>query len=108
MKRPYIIPIRKKLRRGQPNADEKEALRLAVYERARGRCELKLSSSCKDIPLAWDGPDPWSHGHLVHLKAKRRYGWGLDNLAWGCAHCHLVELHNPKPCPPKPKMEGVA
>jgi len=89
-------PIRKRrpgTRRGQPTAHEKSAIRLKVYERANGECELRLSDECIRGRLPWDGPDPWSHGHLVHLRVRSLGGWTEDNLRWGCWHCHLVSMH---------------
>jgi hypothetical protein len=89
------MPLRKvrpTLRRGELSKAEKTAIRRQVFDRAKGLCEIRLDG-CLGGPLAWDGPDPWSHGHLVHLRAKRRFGWGLDNLVWGCWRCHLEGLH---------------
>ena len=89
-------PIRKRrpgTRRGQPTAAEKSAVRLKVYERAGGKCELRLLPDCIKGVLAWDGPTPWSHGHLVHVRSRALGGWGEDNLRWGCWRCHLVGMH---------------
>jgi hypothetical protein len=97
-------PVKKKragTRRGQATPEEVKAIRDARYEMAGGRCELGLSDFCIKGVLPKDGLDPWSHGHLVHLKAKRRHGTTLEDSRWGCWHCHLVGLHNPKSVPPK-------
>lgn len=104
MKRVPIKKKRTKPRRGQATPEETAAVRLAVYERSQGFCELRLSPNCVKGKLPWDGPDPWSHGHLVHLKAKRRNSTTVEGSRWGCWFCHLVGLHNPKPCPPKPPV----
>jgi hypothetical protein len=32
-------------------------------------------------------------GHLVHLRSKVLAGWGENNVAWSCAHCHLELAH---------------
>ena len=61
---------RTKPRRGQPTTEEKAAVRLAVYERAGGRCELNLGPKCIEGILAFEGDTPWDHGHFVHIKAK--------------------------------------
>ncbi len=91
-------PIRKRRpgppRRGQPTAAEKSAIRLKVYERAGGQCELRLLPDCIRGVLPWDGPDPWSHGHLVHVRSRGAGGkWTLENCRWGCWRCHLVGMH---------------
>src|SRR5208282_940975 len=42
-------PIKKKRskpRRGEPTAEEKARVRLAVFERAEGKCELNLGPKC--------------------------------------------------------------
>lgn len=90
-------------RRGQPTPAEKDALRLEVYYRAEGRCEMNLPGvACIPGVLPFDGPTPWTHGHLVHIHAKQRFGWGKDNLLWGCWRCHEAS-HNAggKPVPAK-------
>jgi len=92
---------RRGVRRGQPTKAEKTAIRDLVYEESGGRCELNLSSQCIRGVLPKDGVSPWDHWHLVHLKAKRVYGWNRENLCGGCHICHLIELHNPKSVPAK-------
>lgn len=89
-------PVRKKrpgTRRGQATPEEVKAIRLAVYERSGGHCELSLGQECIKGVLPWDGPTALQHGHLVHMKAKRRYGTTLEHSKWGCWHCHLVQMH---------------
>lgn len=90
-------PPRKKrpgTRRGQPTAAEKEAERRHIYQLSGGRCELRLEG-CRGGVLPWDGPvtERW---HLVHMRAKRRFGWpteGPDRMRGGCYHCHIVMMH---------------
>jgi hypothetical protein len=85
--------VRSKPRRGQPAKSEKSALRLAVYNRAEGRCELRLTSKCLVGPLPFDG-DVFERGHLVHLKSKGSGGaWSMENCRWGYHECHLGEMH---------------
>lgn len=93
MKRRKPIPRKRaKPRRGQPTKAEKKALRWAVYERARGICELRLMPGCL-------GPVPFNgslrvRGHLVHLKSRGAGGkWDMENCRWGCAVCHLDGMH---------------
>lgn len=72
-------PIRKRrpgTRRGQPTPAEKSAIQLKFYQRAGGCCELRLMPGCIPGVLPWDGPTPWSHGHLVHLRSRALGGWG--------------------------------
>lgn len=91
--------IRKKrpgVRRGHPTPAEKSHIRETVYSETGGRCMLEFEdgSGC-----AGNGPQlPYSGSvfhrwHLVHLKAKRRFGWGRENLTGGCFHCHIEILH---------------
>ena len=92
---------RKGTRRGQATPEEVTAIRDKRYEMAEGRCELSLGPNCIRGVLPKDGPTALSHGHLVHLKGKRRHGTHLEGCRWGCWNCHLIGLHNPKPCPAK-------
>lgn len=84
---------RSKPRRGEPTAEEKEALRREVYERCGGRCELDLLPACIKGVLPWEGDTPWDHWHLVHIKSKRVHGWHISNLMGGCPVCHLEGVH---------------
>ena len=85
---------RSRRRRGEPTRKEKSTLRLAVNERAGGCCELKLGAGCIAGVLPFDGPTPWSRGHLVHLKSRGAGGkWTMENCRWRCHWCHLVEMH---------------
>lgn len=92
---------RKGTRRGQATPDEVTAIREQRYAMAGGHCELNKGPNCIKGVLPEDGPTALSHGHLVHLKAKRRYGTALEGCRWGCWNCHLIELHNPKSVPAK-------
>lgn len=90
-------PVRKKRatpRRGQPTAIFKQALRIAVRERANGTCQIRLHKQCwgnKVLPL--DG-DVFERGHLVHLKSVGSGGlWDMKNCIWGCPPCHLGSMH---------------
>lgn len=86
----------------------RKKVRLAVYERAGGLCELKLRNDCVRGVLAFKGETPWDHGHLVHKKSEGSGGkTDMENCCWGCWKCHLLGLHRGeydemnKPCPPK-------
>lgn len=90
------VPLRQRRatsRRGEPTASDKATLRRFVYERAEGKCELGLKG-CKGGFLPWDG-DVFTRAHLVHLRARRRFGWGENNLALGCPCCHRL-VHDGK------------
>lgn len=98
-------PPRKKrpgVRKGQPTNAEKEAERNRVYERCGGRCELRDENGqplhAKHISgvLPSDG-DVMYRWHLVHWKAKRRFGWTEAQgnvLLGGCYWCHIGASHN--------------
>jgi hypothetical protein len=93
---------RTKPRRGKDTPATKTAVRLAVYERAEGRCELNLVADCIQGVLPFTGVTPWDHGHAVHLKSTGAGGrWTMENIKWGCHPCHLVGMHNPKSVPAK-------
>ena len=102
MKRSPVRKFRPGLRRGELTPDEKEAERLRVYNRAGGMCELRGEDGQPLDPGHWEGvlpltgDSPWSHGHLVHLHAKRPAFWSEaqgNTLLWGCPACHLIGMH---------------
>ena len=35
----------------------------------------------------------YERGHLVHLRNKRMWGWGEQNVCWGCPYGHLGLMH---------------
>ena len=89
---------RAKLRRGKLTAAERNAVRLAVYERAKGMCELRIRPDClsrfSTVPLPFKGSTPWDHGHMVHKRSEGAGGkTDLDNCVWGCHKCHLIGVH---------------
>ena len=104
-------PIRKRrpgARRGELTAAEKEAVRRMAFERARGRCELDWHLHC-----CGGKPWPWAgglreRGHLVHLRNKRMWGWGENNVCWGCARGHLDLVHTKGVQVPKTYDELIA
>jgi hypothetical protein len=101
-------PVRKKrpgTRRGQPTPEEKAAIRLAVYERSGGRCELNLGPKCIKGILPFTGDSPLFHGHLVHVRSRGAGGkWTMENCLWGCVECHIGYSHTEgKPIPAKVK-----
>lgn len=109
IRRTPIRKVRPGTRRGQPTSEQKGVIRFVAYERSGGRCDLDIHPEHVSGVLPFTG-SVFQRWHLVHLKAKRRFGWGEDNLCGGCFWCHSVALHQyggkDKPCPPKPK--GVA
>jgi hypothetical protein len=80
-------------RRGQPTRQEKAQIRLQVYQRSGGRCDLKLDG-CAGGVLPFEG-SPFDRWHLVHLRSKRRFGWTEppNKLCGGCFHCHIEMRH---------------
>lgn len=99
-----MIRPRRTLRRNEPTPAEKQAAREHCFTRAEGRCELHLVQECLGFcPL--EGSE-FVRGQLAHKLSKRRFGWMESEATgqvhyWSCIFCHLVGLHNPKPCPPK-------
>lgn len=102
-----VSPVRRKrpgVRRGELTAAEKEAVRRMVFERATGMCELRMDATCQRGPLPWAGPLR-VRGHLVHLRNKRMWGWGDQNVCLGCARCHLDLAHTKGMALPKTYAE---
>jgi 5-methylcytosine-specific restriction endonuclease McrA len=94
-----VIRRRKGLRLGELTSKQKGEIREQVWRRDKGRC-----IDCGRGVILERGF--WSSMHLMHLKSKGSGGtWELSNLATGCISCHMIGRHNPKPCPPKPKVE---
>lgn len=91
MKRVALRRKRPGTRRGQPTKAEKAEIRQFAYQRARGRCELRIACSGTAI-LPYDG-DVRERWHLVHLRNRRMWGWGPENICGGCARCHSDEHH---------------
>lgn len=105
-----MIRPRTKPRRGEPTKAEKQAAREKVYRRAAGCCQLRLAPDCIHGVLPLDGPDELSHGHLVHFKSKRRFGWMESDIQqhfWGCWRCHKWMHNGGKPCAKKPISEDA-
>ncbi len=86
-----IRPVRSKPRRGQPTPAEKKRIRLDTYQLTGGRCMLRYEG-CKGGILPLEG-SVFNRWHLVHLRAKRRFGWGPENVSGGCYHCHIEVRH---------------
>ena len=90
-------PPRKKrpgTRRGQPTCEEKGVLRLAVYERDGGKCQLRLHRQCSgERILPYEG-EVLFRAHLVHIKSRGAGGkWTMENCIIGCAACHSGSVH---------------
>lgn len=108
MKRSPIRKARKAPRRGEPTKFEKERVRIMARKRAQGRCELDWHLHCcggKVLPLEGGLRE---RGHLVHLRNKRMWGWGAENVCWGCAHGHADLMHTKGAQVPKTYSELVA
>ena len=93
-----MIGRRKTLRRGELTPAEKELVRNGAYLRADGRCELDPILHCCGGGIWPLVGGLYERGHLVHLRNKRMWGWGEQNVCWGCAHGHL-DLHHTKGLP---------
>jgi hypothetical protein len=102
--------IRKSTPRSRAKTKVREKVRLAVFERSKGMCELKKRKDCLGGPLPYESHNgtPYDHGHLVHLKSEGSGGkTDMENCRWGCWMCHLLGLHRgeysatDKPVPPK-------
>lgn len=88
-------------RRGQATPEEVERVREAVYARAAGRCELRMTSDCIPGVMPKEGP-VLGRAHLVHMKGKRMWGTSEAICKLGCWFCHLVTMHRGgKVVPPK-------
>lgn len=103
-----MIKRRRKPRRGKCTPKKRNEVRLAVYERNGGCCELNVRPDCIPGILPFKGTTPYDHGHLVHRKSEGSGGkTDMENCCWGCWKCHLLGLHRrefsatDKPCPPK-------
>lgn len=88
---------------------KREEVRLAVFKRSGGRCEVNNRYDCIKgvLPFKSAGNIPYDHGHLVHLKSEGSGGkTDMENCRWGCWKCHLLGLHRgetkfTKPVPAK-------
>ena len=108
---------RTKPRRGQPTKSEKAAERDRVYARCEGTCELRAE---KGRPLHERHIDGWLpknstsvlyQWHLVHVHAKRRFGWTEaqgNTLLGGCYWCHIVGMHQQGKKPAEVHRERTA
>lgn len=118
---PRWKPIKKRrtrIRRGKLTKKERAGIRLAVYERCGGRCELKLRDDCLnsefDGPLPFKGKSPWDHWHMVHKKSEGAGGkTDLENCCGGCWRCHLLGIHrgetrDTKPVPAKVQQAEIS
>ena len=93
MKKTPIKRKRSTPRRGEPSREEKAQVRRMAFYRAMGLCELDRHLGCcggKRWPLEGDLRE---RGHLVHLRNRRMWGWGAQNVCWGCPHGHLDLMH---------------
>lgn len=86
--------IRKNTPRSRAKTKKRAKVRLEVFERAKGMCELKKRQDCLGGPLPFKGSTPYDHGHLVHRKGEGAGGkTDIENCCWGCWKCHLLGLH---------------
>lgn len=104
IRRSSIRKKRLKPRRGELTKAEKEQARSTIYELSDGRCELNFPG-CDRSVLPRDG-SIFERWHLVHVHARRRFGWpttGPERMRGGCYSCHILQMHNkgvkPDPLP---------
>lgn len=85
----WMQKVRKEPRAGRVKGEDMTALREAVWARDSGLC------------CFCGKPVDFLRGEMSHLRGKRMWGDGIENVR-GPAHqsCHHAS-HNPKPCPPK-------
>ena len=92
--------VRKKrpgTRRGEPTPAEKEQKHGFIYELSRGMCELRLHPQCSGNRVLPRTGSVFERWHLVHVRAKRRFGWpttGEWRMRGGCFWCHSVAVHS--------------
>ena len=90
-------PITKrKTPRSKAKTNLRSKIRLGVFERSGGRCELKLRDDCIPgvLPFTSRTGTPFDHGHLVHRLGEGAGGkTDMENCCWGCWKCHLLGLH---------------
>ena len=79
-----------------PTKAEKGVLREQVWIDQGGRCKR-----CRR-PVLLHG-DLFQRMHLSHKRGGiHRSNWSRENVEGLCNDCHMVGVHNPKPCPPRP------
>jgi hypothetical protein len=77
---------------------ELDALRVACFLRDGGRC-----TKCRcQVSLHWKySSSTLPPMHMAHIRNKRNHGDVITNVTTRCPAHHLIDMHNPKPCPPK-------
>ena len=85
----------------------KTQLRRDCFERDSYRCQHMVSYGTFMGPCAravtWESGHQGS-GHMAHIKSLGANGSDtLDNVTTRCAEHHLVDMHNPKSVPKKPR-----
>lgn len=86
---------RTKPRPGRIAGKELQAQRERIFERDEGLCQ-----DC-GIPTLFNAPEEWPNSfHRAHIRGKRMWGDGDDNVRTLCGGCHRAE-HCPKSVPAK-------
>jgi 5-methylcytosine-specific restriction endonuclease McrA len=92
--------VRAKARPGRLKGKDVKNLRLKVFIRANGECELGGSTKCH-------GYVDWNRGHMHHVKHRSLGGKDeLSNLLWACPPCHAEEHVPSKVVPAKAKGDA--
>lgn len=97
-------PRRKQGNTQAVRATKKRAVRLAVFERSKGECELRQHPQCLQGKLPWAGATPTDHGHLAYMVKETAGGkTSEENCRWGCWRCALTPV---KPRPARERVPG--
>ena len=81
-------PRRELWRTGQikEDAEGMHKLRMSVFRRAGGRCEIERDGKRCNRFAKWDG---FGHGELYHEVHRGRGGSDVpENCFWSCKECH--------------------
>lgn len=100
IKRTAVKKARSKPRPGRLKGDDLKMLRLACYDRDRGRCV-----ACWVLVDPRLSPEADKSFHMAHRRGKRNFGDHIDQVETNCGACHR-KFHNygpsmQKPCPKK-------
>jgi hypothetical protein len=100
-----MIRPRKKPRPGRLKGNNLIGLRIACYNRDKGRCRKCGAWTCMGLPHE----HPLSF-HMAHIRNKRMHGDHIDQVQTECGDCHRT-YHNYgpsmlKPCPAKERPQA--
>lgn len=92
--------MRPRRRGGVPKGPTYIKVRLAVFARAHGICELNHRYDCIRTAVAFKGKTTNDHGYLHYIQGYK-FGGKTDNenCRWACWRCELLE-----PCKEAPRV----